>query len=130
MPDVNSIVGGTLIGTLAIVAFSIIVTIVILIVVFRFARKAMGTDAASQQLLATGVPAQAKIVQVQETGTIINGMPIMNILLEVMPSNGQPPFQVWVRRRIAAYQIMQFQLGGIVPVRYDAADPTKVAIAL
>jgi hypothetical protein len=130
MPDLGNLLGSTIGITIAITVASLIFALVIVVFVIRYSRRMMGRDRASQELLATGAPAQARIVQVQETGMRINDMPVLNFLLEVTPMNGQPPFQVWTRRRVGTYQIMQFQIGSILPVRYDPADPTKVAIAL
>ncbi len=130
MPDVGGMVGGTIGLTVAIIVVSFIAAGLIAFFVIRWARKYSGKDAASQELLRTGIPAQARIVQVTETNMYINEMPVLNLLLEVHPQNGQPPYQAWVQRRIPMYQMMQFQLGATIPVRFNPADPTKVAIAM
>jgi len=123
-------VSGTIGLTVAIIVISFIAAGVIAFFVIRWARKYSGKDSASQELLRTGIPAQARIVQITETNMYINEMPVLNLLLEVYPQNGQPPYQAWVQRRIPMYQMMQFQLGASVPVRFNPADPTKVAIAM
>lgn len=128
--DIGSMVGGGLGLTLAITAISIVLTIVIIFVSVRWSRKFYGRDKATMELLQTGVPAMARIAQIQETNMRINNMPVLNVLLEVYPQNGQPPFQAWVQRRIPYYQMAQFQLGGTIPVRFDPANPTRVAIAM
>ncbi len=130
MPDIGGMVGGTIGLTMVIIIASFIFAGLIAFFVIRWARKYSGKDAASQELLRTGIPAQARIVQVTETNMYINEMPVLNLLLEVYPQNGQPPFQAWVQRRIPMYQMMQFQLGATVPVRFNPADPTKIAIAM
>ncbi|KXK22189.1 MAG: hypothetical protein UZ15_CFX003001090 [Chloroflexi bacterium OLB15] len=130
MPDIGGMVGGTVGLTVGIIIVSFIFAGVIAFVVIRWSRKYSGKDAASQELLRTGIPAQARIVQITETNMYINEMPVLNLLLEVYPQNGQPPYQAWVQRRVPMYQMMQYQIGASLPVRFNPADPTKIAIAM
>jgi hypothetical protein len=50
-------------------------------------------------------------------------------MLEVHPQGGTP-YHAQVRRMISQFQMMQFQVGAVVPVRIDQTDPSKVVIAL
>jgi hypothetical protein len=130
MPDIGGIVGGSLALTVGIILLSICFTIVLVWFILRVVRNASGGDKATQKLLQTGMPAQARIVQVQQTGMTINDNPVVNILLEVYPQNGQPPFQAWSKKMVSLFQISQYQVGAFIPVRFDPSDPSKVAIAI
>jgi hypothetical protein len=130
MPDIGGMVGGSIALTIGITAVSICFTIVLIYVILRVVRNASGGDKATRQLLQTGMPAQARIVQVQRTGMTINDNPVVNILLEVYPQNGQPPFQAWAKKTVSLFQISQYQVGAVIPVRFNPADPTKIAIAM
>ena len=82
----------------------------------------------NSNLLTTGVPAPAVILSVQDTGASLNDKPQAAITLQVSPP-GQAPFQA-----VATQFVDRFQVGMLVPgvqvqVRYDPANPTRVAIA-
>ena len=129
MPDINNIISGTLGMTAIILIGSLIFTIVIIFFVFRYVRKVSGTSADHQKILLNGVPGQARILAVQTTGTRVNYQPVPDIMLEVHPQGGTP-YHAQVRRMISQFQMMQFQVGAVVPVRIDQTDPSKVVIAL
>ncbi len=77
-------------------------------------------------LLTNGVPAQATILEVSDTGTTINDDPVVRLLLEVEPS-GQPIFQAETERVMSRVQLSQFQRGTVVQVKYN---PASRAVAL
>lgn len=77
-------------------------------------------------ILAKGLPAQATILKVSDTGTTINNDPVVRLLLEVQPPD-QPTFQAETERLISRLQIPQIQPGAVVQVKYD---PTNQAVAL
>ena len=76
--------------------------------------------------LARGVPAEAVILKISDTGTTINNNPVVRLLLEVHPP-GQPPFQAETEKLLSRLQIPQVQPGATVQVKYD---PTNQAVAL
>ncbi len=121
----NSIMGGSAL----MIGISILITVVVLFFVFRMVSGVMRGAKQTQQLLATGVPAQARILQIGETGTYINNNPAVDILMEVMPQ-GRPPYQVQTRMVVSLIRLPSIQPGNIVPVKYDPNDPTKVALAI
>lgn len=112
-----------------IIAVSLIITVVVLFFVFRMLAGISRGAKQTQQLLTTGVPAQARILQLGETGMYVNNNPAIDILLEVHPQD-RPPYQVQTRMIVSMIRLPSIQPGNIVPVRYDPADPTKVAIAI
>ncbi|MGQ0803324.1 MAG: hypothetical protein ACT4PI_05615 [Actinomycetota bacterium] len=108
----------------------IIVIIVVSVVPALFVvRKAFGPVAANRRLLSTGQSAKAKILQAQETGTYVNEMPQIRVLLEVRPTSGSS-FQSEAVTTVRPLQLSQIRVGNTVDVRYDPADPSKVALAL
>lgn len=129
MPDINNMISGTMGLTFGIIAISILVSVVIIFFVFRYARRMSGTSGDQQKILLSGVPGQARILAVQPTGTMINYQPVAQIMLEVHPQGGSP-YQAQVKRIVSQFQMMQFQVGAVVPVRIDQADPSKVVIAI
>jgi hypothetical protein len=76
--------------------------------------------------LARGVPAEAVILKISDTGTTINNNPVVRLLLEVHPPN-QPPFQAETEQLLSRLQIPQVQPGATVQVKYD---PANQAVAL
>lgn len=127
MPDIGGLMGSTLATTGIILLISGIFTVVLIVFILRYTRKMSGRSKEAQQIAQTGVPGQARILNVQQTGTYINRNPVVDILVEVHPQTGQP-YQTNVRRLVSMFQISQFQQGAVVPVRIDQTDPTKVVI--
>jgi hypothetical protein len=121
----NSIMGGTTI----IIVISLIITVVVLFFAFRIFAGVMRGAKQTRELLATGVPAQARILQIGETGTYVNNNPAVDILMEVHPQ-GRPPYPVQTRMVVSLIRLPSIQPGSIVPVKYDPNDPTKVALAI
>ncbi len=81
------------------------------------------------QILATGKPATAKILQLRDTGITINRDPVAEFVLEVYPGT-DPPFRAHTRALISRLEVPQAQPGRIVPVKYDPQQRTRVAIDL
>jgi len=80
----------------------------------------------NRAVLARGLPAEAAILEIADTGTTINNDPLVRLTLEVRPPGG-PPFQAHTERVIPRLQIPQIQPGAIVHVMYD---PASKAVAL
>ena len=72
-------------------------------------------------VLVNGLPAQAIILKVSDTGTTINNDPVIRLLLEVQPPD-QQSFQAEAERLISRLQIPQVQPGTVVQVKYDPAN--------
>ncbi len=132
MDDQSAVVGGTILFTIIIVIFSLLATIVPMVLIFRWIGKMKGQN---QALLDTGVPAQARIVQVGHTGMTINHVPQLNIVLEVQPQmspgfQASAPYTVQVQALIPVFAMGRIQPGSMVPVRFAAHNPSQVAIDL
>lgn len=94
-----------------------------------FVVKLMRGSAERKRLLTTGVPAIATIMQIWETGTRINDRPMVGFALQVQPQGGQP-FQAQCQMVVSPLQIPSIQPGTQVQVKYDPANPSKVAIVM
>jgi len=111
-------------------AFSllIVITVVVLLFVGLFVGRMVMNGMKNREVLAHGVSAQAVILKVWETGTVMNETnPQIGMLLEVRPAN-RPAFQAETKMFISMIQIPQFQPGAVVGVKYDPNDPRKVAV--
>ena len=78
-------------------------------------------------LLKTGISAPAVILNAEDTGTTMNESPQVRLTLQVNPAYG-PSFQAVTTTFVGRLQIPLITPGSQVTVRYDPADPTKVAI--
>lgn len=74
----------------------------------------------------TGIPAQAEILQIWDTGTTINENPVVRMRLEVRPSDG-PAFVAEEEKLISRLKIPAIQPGAIIQVRYD---PESLDVAM
>jgi hypothetical protein len=132
---------GALVGILvvALIPAAWYIKIPILIVVIAFEagffaifyfvfKTTLGPVAEQQELLQSGTPAEATILALEETGITVNNVyPVVKITLEVRPPGGQP-YQAKLQTMIDRLDIPQVQPGKVVPVVYDPADPSKVAL--
>lgn len=127
-PEIADLIaGGSIIFvviTCAIVALSLVVTAGITILVIRMIRKTAGPD---RGILQNGIPAQAKIVNAQQTGVMVNYQPQIAFTLEVQPPGGEP-YQAETKAVIPMVNIPQLQPGTEVPVKIHPTDPTKVVM--
>lgn len=117
--------GGMVIFTIIIVLVSIAAAVVPVILVFRWLGK---SRAQRQALLQNGAPGQAKILAIGQTGMYINNNPQVQLALEVTPQAGGAPFQVTISGVVPMIALSRVQPGSVVPVKYDPANPTNLAI--
>ena len=79
-------------------------------------------------LRASGIPAQAEILSIWDTGISINEDPVIGIRLRVLAED-QPPFEASIPNTlIGRLQVPQFQPGNHVPVLYDPKNPSRVGL--
>lgn len=122
MPDVQGIIN----STMGIIAVSFIGSFLLAIIIIVMVRRNVMPN---RQLLTTGEPAQAKILQYWDTGTTVNDNPLVGFLLEVYPTNRQP-YQVQTQSLISRLSIGQLQPGAMVAVKIDPADQKKVVFSM
>lgn len=85
--------------------------------------------AQTRAVLAHGVPAKARVLNLKDTGTRINSQPLIAITLEVMPAN-KPPYKAVVKKVLTMADGGEFQRGTIIHVKYDPAHPERVAVVM
>jgi hypothetical protein len=110
-------------------ALPVVITVVVLFFVLRMFGGFAKAAKERARLLQVGIPAQAQIVGVQQTGTFINNNPEVVIYLNVQGPSG-PPYPVQVKQVVPIFQAAQFQVGAVIPVRIDPQNPANVAIAV
>ncbi len=106
------------------IALTIIFPFVILAFVFSLLRKQRQNV---NNLLKNGEQAKASILNVSETGVIINGKPQIALQLEVTPKSA-PPFNVKIHELVSVFRPVNYQQGMIVQVRYDTNNLKSVVI--
>lgn len=80
------------------------------------------------ELAQRGVSATARILEIWDTGWTINDNPVIGMRVEV-DSPDRPPFEARIEKTtVSRIAIPQFQPGAVVPVRFDPASPSLVAV--
>lgn len=83
--------------------------------------------ARTRSALANGQPAEAKVLDLRDTGTRINYQPLIAITLEVMPP-GHPAYTAIIRKVLTPANQAEYQRGKTLHVKYDPAHPDRVAV--
>ncbi len=79
-------------------------------------------------LLREGNDAIATIARLDETGNVYNDQPEVRVTLVVRPE-GVEPYQAEVIVVLSAVELINYQIGAEVPVKYDPHEPSEVALA-
>jgi hypothetical protein len=90
------------------------------------AQAMVNAMAAKEQLALTGIPAQARVVAMQQTGTMVNMNP--QVAATLMVNGPQGPYQVQTMAIVPIMNIAQFQPGAVVNVRVNPQNPMEVAV--
>lgn len=72
-------------------------------------------------------PGSATVTAIQDTGTQINGAPVVELDLTVTVP-GREPYPVKHRQVISPVVMANFQPGSVIAVRVDPADQSKIII--
>jgi hypothetical protein len=84
----------------------------------------------AKDLQRVGLPAQAEILAIGETGLTVNDNPVITLDVEVRPAD-RPPYQATIKRLLVSrLEVPQFQPGRVIPVRFDPKDPSRVSFDL
>lgn len=126
--------GMSLVITVVTLVFTLGITAVSVYFAFRMLRGFTQSMQQSQQLLATGQPAQARILAVRDLGGSISiggqlPQQRLQIDLQVTPMNGQT-YNVSVTQLVSMLHMGRLTPGNVVEVRYDAMNPMNVAVVL
>ena len=107
-------------------AILVVVLLGVTVVVFWIV---LAPQARRNKLARTGVPAEAVILSIAETGWTLNGnYGLARLRLQVEPPDGGEPYEVTVKSYINRFEIPSYQPGVRLPVRVDPTDQTKVAV--
>lgn len=79
------------------------------------------------ELMKTGLPADAVILSADPTGNVYNNQPQVRLTLEVHPKDGAV-YKAETKMIINPIYVPQFQPGKQVHIRYDQKDKMNVAI--
>lgn len=125
----------TIVITVASLLFGLLITGVTFFIVWKVISGFTKTMQESQQLIATGLPAQGRILAVHDVGGSIQiggQLPQhrLQIDLEVHPMNGQPAFRASTTQLVSMLNIARVQPGATVDVRYDATNPMRLALVI
>jgi hypothetical protein len=125
----------TIVITIASLVFGLLITGVTFFIVWKVISGFTKSMQESQQLIATGLPAQGRVLSVHDVGGSIQiggQLPQhrLQIELEVYPMNGQPPFRASVTQLVSMLAIARVQPGATVDVRYDATNPMRAALVI
>jgi hypothetical protein len=89
--------------------------------------QAMGSGMQGAATYASGIPGNATVNALSDTGTMINNAPVMEIDMTVTVP-GREPYQVKHRQLVAFAAMANFQPGATFPVHVDQNDPDKLVI--
>ncbi len=81
----------------------------------------------AEGVLRRGLPAEAVVLKVWDTGTSLNDNPQVGLLLEVRPADGAP-FQTETASVASRLEAARICPGAIVQVKYDPQDRRRVAL--
>jgi hypothetical protein len=115
--------------TIVSVIIPIVITVVVLFFVFRLLGNLNKASQATQQLLMTGVPATATILQLQDGGMRVNENPMVNVMLEINSAQFGK-YQAVVQSIVPMIKLAQVQPGQMVNVKIDPSNPQRVALDL
>lgn len=87
----------------------------------------LGNARRNRRVLATGLPAQARVLDMRSTGTEINDQPLMKTRLQVLPP-GEPSYETETQFLLRFGMLGSFGVGSTIPVKYDPAQREHVAI--
>jgi len=118
---VNSAISSAMTTVGISIALTIVIVVVSLVFVRRFIGSVTGVD------IRGAVSAQATVLKLWDTGTSVNNHPVVGMLLEVLPPDGQP-YQTETKSLIPRLAVGQVQPGAVVRVKIDPAKRDRVAL--
>ena len=90
----------------------------------------LAPQARRNRLARIGVPAEAVILSIAETGWTLNdNYGLARLRLQVEPSGGGDAYEVTIKSYINRFDVPSYQPGARLPVMVDPTDRTRVAVA-
>jgi len=115
--------------TLVSILFSLVVFGGVAFVMWKVFGGLMKQSQERQALLATGMPAMGRVIQLVDTGMLVNNNPQVRIVVEVqMP--GRPPYPADTTMIVSMLAIPRVQPGCMVQLRVDPMNPARIAILI
>jgi len=91
----------------------------------------MSGEGEAKRIRRVGQAADARVLEIWDTGITVNDDPVVGLEVEVRPSpptEGAPFRAVIPKSRISRLDVPRVQPGETVAVRYDPNDPSRVAL--
>lgn len=85
-------------------------------------------EATAREIRAMGLPADAVVVEIWDTGVTVNNDPVVGFVLDVTPADGRPAFQAKTRALVSRLAVPRVQPGARLRVMFDPKDTTRVAL--
>jgi hypothetical protein len=115
--------------TIVSIGFSLVVFAGMAFLMWKIFGGLMKQSQERQQLLMTGIPANGRILQLLDTGMMVNNNPQVRIVVQVEPP-GRPPYPAECTMVISHLAIPRVQPGMMVAVKFDPVNPARIAIAI
>jgi hypothetical protein len=115
---------GLPIGMILTIGMSVLIPVAVMVIIFVVIAK---KRKARNRLMQSGVSAQAKILQIWQTGMMVNNNPQVGMLLEVH-REGQEPYQAQMTQVVSMIRLPSIQPGNVLEVRIDPEDPAKMIL--
>ncbi|MBI5814582.1 MAG: hypothetical protein HZB29_03125 [Nitrospinae bacterium] len=112
------VMGGAALGVILTVVFTVVVPAIVFFVIYRLIRK-------NREIVQNGIPGQATILKVWETGMFVNNRPRLGMELEVRPATGAP-YRAEAKMVVTFINSAKFQPGAVIPVRISRDDPDMI----
>ena len=124
MVDPNQIIASTMQQMLLWGGISLVVTVVLIVLIMRMARRMTNPHGAMQN----AVMGQATVLDIQDTGTRLNNNPYIALTLDVLHPDGSQ-YRTQTKTVVSIVQLPRLQPGALIAVKIDPADKAKVAVA-
>jgi len=114
-------------GTIIAVVCGLGVAVIAVAIAGFFIFRMLRGQAQARNLLQTGTPAPAVIMDIQDTGWRVNDQPQAKVTLQVTPTD-RPPFQAVITQTFDVFDLSSLAPGAPAQVRFDPTNPSKIVI--
>ena len=89
-------------------------------------QAAIDMQKSGNMLAMTGLEASAEVVEIQDTGTLINMNPVVKLTLKVSPPMGMPGFDTSGNSVVSKIAIPR--KGDTIKIKYNPANPSEFVV--
>jgi hypothetical protein len=122
--DITGMVGGLSAAIIGITCIGILITTGITVLAIVLIRRSVGPN---KKVLQQGVDGEATILEISQTGMMVNDQPQAALKLEVRVP-GWEPYQAVTKMVIPIVNVPQFQPGAVMPVKVDPNNRANVVL--